>query len=115
MGEDNVCYLSFVYMLALLVCMVGQTSAGLALFRVHARAAGYIGDWNVFAQVVGCWWRVLVAGSFGVGVGLWCSGLVAIRFYQVYQAWFLVSLLFAAAAGCQVLAGMAMLLLNTKV
>eukprot|EP00662_Eupelagonemidae_sp_cell21_P023257 gene23257-64272_t len=44
------------------------------LMCVSKLAVARTGDSRIFTRVVGCWWGMLIGGTFGVGAFLWLSG-----------------------------------------
>lgn len=96
---------------------VFQCSAGLALFRIQARAAKHVDDEGVFSKVVQWWWPVLLYGTFGVGVGLWFCGAFIV-FDDVYDQVDPIQMMpyfYLIAALSQLAAGIAMLVTNFRV
>merc|ERR1712071_684766 len=70
------CNEGYLFVCALLVCLVLQSLSGLAIVRIQERAMGYVEDSRVFSRVVGVHWGILTYSTFGVGLGLGiCSGL----------------------------------------
>ena len=95
------CSWGFLFCFSLMLSIVFQSGAGVALFALHQRATSHAAN---FPARAGGWWRVLVAGTFGVGPALWGCGLV-----HVFEVPFgpPVAVLYLVAAGSQLLAGAA--------
>lgn len=111
------CQAWYAFCWALLLSLVCQSAAGVALWRIHMRAVSCLGDRRVFTRVVGGSWALLSGGTFGVGLGLGlCSALVvfddpgdAVEPVQI------IGLCYLGAALCQFLAGAAMLRANMQI
>eukprot|EP00662_Eupelagonemidae_sp_cell21_P032423 gene32423-58893_t len=73
---DGFCRVGFVFVWSCLGAAVFQTSAGFAMFQIRERAAALTGDSRVFTRIVGRWWGVLIAGTFGVGAWMWFCGML---------------------------------------
>lgn len=115
--SQSFCLAWYAFCWALLLCLVFQCAAGVALSRIHARAVGCLGDRRVFSRVVGGSWALLTGGTFGVGLGMGlCSALVVFDdpgdALEPVQA---VGLCYLVAACCQFLAGAAMLRANVQI
>lgn len=102
---------------SLLLSAVSQCCAGFALFRIHERAAGLIGDVLVFFRVVGHCWAVLIGSTLGVGVNVWlCGALIVFGGRSEGKIlWVGVACFSVSAACCQLVTGGAMFLANTRI
>ena len=122
-------------LLFLLICNGGlsfcaQTTAAFSLFRIHEGVMAYVSGGKrsvyhispespipnnrsakkTFARITRVWWRTLIVGTYLVGFGAGLSGSFMFGPYFDHVG---VALLVAAVA--QVMAGVAMLKLNTNV
>lgn len=104
---EHICFAMYLFRWSLVLALPLQCLAGFAIWRLQVRAARYAGG---EARVNG-WVTMFVVGTFGSGAGVWLGGYTD----TVHEAGVATVLSFFAAAVSQLLAGVALLLVNQKV
>lgn len=115
--EGMVCILMYIFIVSFVLVLIFQSGAALALLRINARASDYIGDANVFSEIVGSWWLGLVCGTFGVGASIWLAG-ATIVFDDIAddtKPEVLCAVFNLIAVVCQLLAGTSVVCINRRV
>ena len=70
------CSAGYLFCWMLMVSMVCQSVAGMAIARIHTRAAQHMGGIQTLTKLIGCSGLLLVVATFGAGLGLGvCGGL----------------------------------------
>ena len=107
-GWDKIDLIVNFFFMSLMVGMVFQTSAGFCFYKIYERATSHADDKDLFFKVVGWSWTALVCGTFGVGVGFWLAFALS-----PWCSTFHHFLIFAGYS--QVIAGVAMMKMNSKI
>ena len=70
------CSAGYLFCWMLMVSMVCQSVAGMAIARIHTRAAQHMGGISSLTKIIGCSGLLFIVATFGAGLGLGvCCGL----------------------------------------
>jgi len=110
----NFCLAAHVFYSSLLSMIVFQTITGVALYGIQIRAINQIGSYSVFYDIVGFWWKILIVGTFGVGVFVWLIG-ANFMIKEKRDGFRLIGTYFAFASFFQACAGVSIFVINARV
>lgn len=116
-SAESFCQLGYTFCWSMLLSMLFQCSACVAMSRISERALSHMGDRTAVSKMVGCWWAALIFSTFAVGFFLWCSGAMFVFDYRgnAVNPFKLVPTFFMLAATSQFIASFALRQVNVRV
>ncbi|CAE7793494.1 Fcer2 [Symbiodinium microadriaticum] len=111
------CSAGYLFCWMLMVSMVCQSVAGMAIARIHTRAAQHMGGISSLTKIIGCSGLLFIVATFGAGLGLGvCCGLFIFDdSSDAVDPMFGIAFSYFAAALFHFLAGAGSLRANTQV
>lgn len=114
--EKN-CLSGYFFSWSLLVVLVLQCISGVALFMIHERAVGYMGEPSLFSRVLGPWWSAYVFSTFasGLSIGVVCALFVFDDPHDNIDPFTWIGVMFTFAAMAQFLNGFSLMSASKRV